>query len=102
MEATESEENGDIVESELLTDIELQHDDTDGIYPCHYRNHIQVRPVSDSPSPNFACQPETPPTYSAVPGPEKYVLRHPYTHIMGRFIMDNGLEFHCELPSGKE
>ena len=102
MQATDSEEDAVIMGSELLTDSEFEQFDEDGLYPCPYRNPIQVRPVTDSPSPNYSSTAQTQPTHSPVPGQGNGVLRVPYTHMIGVFTMDNCVEFNCELPAGKE
>lgn len=62
MEDTDSEEEAEIVESELLTDTEFEQVKEDGIDTCHYRNPIQVRPVPDSPSLNYSSTAGTLPT----------------------------------------
>ena len=102
MQATDSQEDGETVETELLTDTEFEQFDEHCMYPCPYRNPIQVRLVPNSPCPNYSYVAETLPTYSPIPGQRNYVLRVLYTHMIGPFTMDNCLKFSCELPAGKE
>ena len=97
MEATDSQEDGEIVESERLTDTELVQFDENAIDSCAYRHPIRVVPALTSRSHNHSSPAETLDTYSVVPVLGNSVLKVAYTHMMGIFTIDNCQEFNCEL-----
>ena len=102
MEVSDSEHDGDFVESELITCTELDRYDSDGQDYCMYRHDNKQMYVAVSSSPNYSATGETLPTHPPVSSQENYTLRLHYTHMIGHSTMYNCLEFNGELLSGKE
>ena len=68
MHVTDSAADGDIVESQLVSDTELDLYDSDVQDSCMYRNSPKQTYLADSLSPNYYSTAETLPTYSPVTG----------------------------------
>lgn len=102
MEVSDSEEDGDFVESELITCTELDRYDCDGQDYCMYGNDHKQTYVAVSSSPNYSATGETLPTHPPVSSQENYTLRLHYTYMIAHFTTYNCLEFNGELLPVKE
>ena len=102
MHATDSEQDGEIPQSELITNTEVDTTDFDGQDYCMYRNFTSEPHVADSTRYLYSCPAETIATYCTISCQEYDVRIVMYVHMTSLCGMNTWLEFYSELQTSKD